>query len=182
MGLPRFEVQAGARSRVDTSTALLYASCATWKMANVRPATEEDIPRILELYDELAIRGGREDTESGPTPDKARRVFSEISADPRHELFVAEDGGRVAGSIVLLIVPNLSHGGTPWSIAENLIVTKRQRGRGIGRMLLEHVIARAREKGCYKVQLWSSTSRGEAHGLYRSLGFQESAYGFRLYF
>jgi GNAT superfamily N-acetyltransferase len=151
-------------------------------MANVRPATEEDIPRILELYDELAIRGEPKDTEPGPAPDKARRVFSEISADPRHEIFVAEDGGRVAGSIVLLVVPNLSHGGTPWAIAENLIVTEGQRRRGIGRMLLEYVIARAREKGCYKVQLWSSTSRKEAHGLYRSLGFEASAYGFRLYF
>jgi GNAT superfamily N-acetyltransferase len=151
-------------------------------MANVRPATEEDIPRILELYDELAIRGEPKDTEPGPAPDKARRVFSEISADPRHEIFIAEDGGRVAGSIVLLVVPNLSHGGTPWAIAENLIVTEGQRRRGIGRMLLEYVIARAREKGCYKVQLWSSTSRKEAHGLYRSLGFEASAYGFRLYF
>jgi hypothetical protein len=47
---------------------------------------------------------------------------------------------------------------------------------------VEHAVSRARESGCYKVQLMSDVRRGEAHSFYRSLGFEPSAHGFRLYF
>jgi predicted N-acetyltransferase YhbS len=155
---------------------------STETMANIRLATEEDIPRILELYDALVIRRAPMEAGRNPSPDAARQAFAEIDADPRHEVFVAEERGEVVGTIVLLVVPNLSHGATPWAITENLIVSEEHRRRGIGRMLLEHVVAGAREKGCYKIQLLSDTRRTEAHELYGSLGFEASAHGFRLYF
>jgi GNAT superfamily N-acetyltransferase len=156
--------------------------CSLDTMANVRPATEYDIPRILQLYDELTINSAPMEMESGFSANEARAVFSEIQGDPRHELFVAEEEGQVVGTIVLLIVPNLSHGVAPWAIAENIIVSEEYRRKGIGRMLLEHVIARAREKGCYKIQLVSDTRRKEAHKFYGALGFEALAHGFRLYF
>lgn len=151
-------------------------------MASIRLATEEDIPRILELYNELVIHFSQVEKSRTPSDTDIRRVFDEISADPRHELYVAEEEGQVVGTIVLLVVPNLSHSATPWAVAENLVVTQEYRRRGIGRMLLEHAIARAREKGCYKIQLWSDRKRTEAHEFYLSLGFEALAYGFRLYF
>ncbi len=151
-------------------------------MAKIRLATEEDIPRILELYDALTIRRAPMEAGRNPSPDAARQAFAEIDADPRHEVFVAVEQGEVVGTIVLLIVPSLSHGRTPWAIAENLIVSEKHRRRGIGRMLLEHVIAGAGEKGCHKLQLLSDKRRTEAHKLYESLGFEALAHGFRLYF
>jgi GNAT superfamily N-acetyltransferase len=122
------------------------------------------------------------ETDPGLSPQQPQAAFSEIQGDPRHELFVAEEEGQVVGTIVLLIVPNLSHGATPWAIAENIIVSEEHRRKGIGRMLLEHVMTRAREKGCYKIQLVSDVRRKEAHEFYGSLGFEALAYGFRLYF
>lgn len=151
-------------------------------MAYVRPAADTDIPRILELYDELAIQLSQVEQARNLTPDDARKVFAEIYADPRHELFVLEDQGEVVGTVVLLIVPNLSHSATPWALVENLVVSEKYRRRGFGRMLLEHVVADARDKGCHRVELMSDKRRGEAHELYGSLGFKASAYGFRLYF
>ena len=151
-------------------------------MASIRSATEKDIPRILELYNELIIHLSQIEQSRKPSDDDTHRVFAEISADPGHELYVAEEDGRVVGTIVLLVVPNLSHSATPWAVAENLVVTQSYRRRGIGRMLLEHAVARAREKGCYKIQLWSDRRRTEAHEFYESLGFEALAYGFRLYF
>lgn len=151
-------------------------------MAHVRPATDKDIPRILELYDELIIQLSQLEQTRHLTPDYARKVFADISADPRHDIFVVEDQSEVAGTVVLLIVPNLSHSATPWALLENLVVSERYRRRGFGRMLLKHAVSRAREKGCYKVQLMSDKRREEAHRLYGSVGFEASAYGFRLYF
>jgi GNAT superfamily N-acetyltransferase len=144
-------------------------------MATVRLATEQDIPRILELYEELT--GERYDL----TRHETEPIFAEISAMPGHELLVAEEDGVVVGTMVLLIVPNFSHGALPWAILENLVVDPAHRRRGIGRLLTEYAIARAREAGCYKAQLLSSTKRKESHRFYKALGFKMSAYGFRMY-
>jgi len=144
-------------------------------MAIVRPATEDDIPRILELYNKLT--GGQHHL----SPDETEPVFAQITAMPGHELLVAEENSAVVGTIVLLVVPNLSHEALPWAIVENLIVDERYHRRGIGRLLMEEAIARARKAGCYKVQLLSNKKRRQAHHFYQGLGFEASAHGFRLY-
>ena len=84
--------------------------------------------------------------------------------------------------MVLLFVPNLSHAASPWALVENLVVESGWRNRGIGRMLLDHVVARAREYGCNRIQLCSDQRRGEAHRLYTAAGFEASAHGFRIWF
>jgi len=143
-------------------------------MAIVRPASDRDIPRILELYNEL---GGQHNL----SPDETRPVLAQITAMPGHELLVAEENGVVVGSMVLLVVPNLSHEALPWAIVENLVIDERYHRRGIGRLLMEEAIARARKAGCYKVQLLSNKKRRKAHHFYQGLGFEASAHGFRLY-
>ena len=151
-------------------------------MIHIRLATEEDIPRIIELYDELTITTSQVEKSRSPSLDHYKRVFVEIRSDRRQELLVAEDQGEVVGTLVFLLAPNLSHNGTPWAFLENLIVTEKHRRKGVARSLLEYAVCRAREAGCHKVQLCSGKTREEAHELYRSLGFEASAYGFRLYF
>jgi GNAT superfamily N-acetyltransferase len=144
-------------------------------MAIVRAATEQDIPRIVELYEELM--GERYDLtrhETGP-------VFAEISAMAGHELLVAEEDGAVVGTLVLVIVPNLSHGALPWAIVENMIVDPKYRRRGIARMLMEYAVAKAKQAGCSHLQLLSSVHRREAHRFYKTMGFKHEAYGFRKY-
>jgi GNAT superfamily N-acetyltransferase len=144
-------------------------------LAVVRMATEPDVPRILELYEELT------EERHHLSPDYLQRVFAEILSMPGHELLIADEDGVVIGTLVLLVVPNLSHGALPWAIIENMVVDSRYRRRGIGRLLMEYAINQARQSGCYKVQLLSNVKRHEAHQFYRSLGFETSAHGFRLY-
>lgn len=151
-------------------------------MVMIRQATEEDIPRILELYRELAITTSEVELSRSPSPDDCRRVLAEICAAPGHELLVAEDQGHVVGTMVLLIVPDLSHGACPWALVENLVIGHEQRRRGFGRLLMDYAMARARDAGCYRIVLSSDKRRHEAHRFYRSLGFQASAHGFRLHF
>ncbi len=152
------------------------------QVASVRVATENDITGILDLYRELSLGMGNVERGLSPSLDDYRKVFAEISADPRHDLLVAEDDGRVVGTVVLVVVPNLSHAGTPWALVENLVVTEKQRRRGFGRLLLEYVVTRAKEKGCHRIELCSDKRREAAHRLYRAVGFEASAYGFRMYF
>jgi len=48
-------------------------------------------------------------------------------------------------------------------------------------MLLESAIGKAKEAGCYKIQLVSATRRDAAHALYESTGFDADVSGFRRY-
>jgi predicted N-acetyltransferase YhbS len=151
-------------------------------MAVIRTTTEDDIPRILELYKELVITTSEVEQNRNPSLEDYRSVYAQIRAMPGHELLIAEEEGEVIGSVVLLIAPNLSHGASPWAVVENLIVTRKQRRRGVGHQLMEDAITRAREAGCYEIQLSSNKKRRGAHRFYESLGFKASAHGFRLYF
>jgi len=151
-------------------------------MATVRAAIEKDIPRILELYRELVITVSQVEQGQSLSTDDCRQVFNKIHAMPGYELLVVEDEGELVGTMVLLIVPNLSHGASPWALVENMAVDQRYRRRGLGKLLMDYAIARAKEAGCYKIQLVSNKKRQEAHRFYRSLGFEASAHGFRRYF
>jgi N-acetylglutamate synthase-like GNAT family acetyltransferase len=142
---------------------------------NIRQATSNDISRILVLYEELT------EEKIDISSDTARRVFSQIDAVPGQEFLVVENDGLVVGTLFLLIVPNLTHAARPWAVIENVVVDSKYHQKGFGRLLTEYALARCRKAGCYKVQLLSNKKRTEAHKFYRSLGFDESALGFRLY-
>jgi N-acetylglutamate synthase-like GNAT family acetyltransferase len=144
-------------------------------MNNIRQASESDIPRILQLYEELT------EEKLKVSPQTIQRVFAEISALPNQQFLVVEKDNFVVGTLFLQITPNLSHDARPWAVLENLVVDRRYNRHGFGRQLIEHALAVCRKSGCYKVQLLSSNKRKEAHQFYRSMGFKESAVGFRLY-
>ncbi|HWR70296.1 MAG TPA: GNAT family N-acetyltransferase [Dehalococcoidia bacterium] len=148
----------------------------------IRLAEERDVARIVELYRELTISDSAVEHSRNPTLADYQLIFAEIRADPRQKLSVAELQGEVVGTIVLLVIPNLSHNGTPWAFLENLIVTEKHRRRGLGRMLLEHAVELARKSGCHMVELCSDVRRKEAHRLYDSMGFEAQAHCFRLFF
>lgn len=151
-------------------------------MAVVRAAIESDIPRILELYRQLAITAAPAEQKPKPSLKDYRRVFDRIAAVSGLELLVAEEEGEVAGSLVLFIAPNLSHNGLPWALVENVIVDQKYRRQGMGQRLMDYAIARAKKAGCYRIGLSSDKRRKDAHRFYRSLGFEASSHGFRLYF
>jgi ribosomal protein S18 acetylase RimI-like enzyme len=150
-------------------------------MITIREATEKDIPRILELYRQLTITTSPTEHNYSADLDVYRRSFAKIESLTGYELLVAEEKSEVVGTIVLIIVPNLSHKALPWAAVENVVVDERYRRQGIGRLLMDYATARAKEAGCYKIQLISDKRRTEAHKFYRTLGYQASGHGFRLY-
>jgi GNAT superfamily N-acetyltransferase len=56
----------------------------------------------------------------------------------------------------------------------DLFVDEAARGHGIGRALLDDVVARARAAGAAQLSLESGPAREAAHALYRSSGFAEA--------
>jgi N-acetylglutamate synthase-like GNAT family acetyltransferase len=151
-------------------------------MTEIRLAKESDLSHILELYRELSMVTTKAEQHSSASWDDYRKVFAEISGNPRRELLVAEYDGEVVGTVALYIIPNLSHGATPYALVENVVVNHKYRRKGIARKLMEYTIARAKQEGCHRIELCSSKGRREAHRLYQSVGFKAEAYGFRIWF
>ena len=145
-----------------------------------RVARRDDVPAILELLidDEIA--------RSRPVISEAAdaavwAAFDEISADPRNELIVAEDGGgSVVGTCQLTFTPSLSRGGAERMTIEAVRVRADFRGRGVGRAMMVWSLDRARERGCALAQLTTDKRRSDAHRFYESLGFEASHLGFKM--
>ena len=145
----------------------------------VRDATEADLPRLLELLDQLSTDAEREDPRLPPAASY-RTAFQEIERDPRQRLLVVEADGRIVGTAVVMILPNLSHRGRPLALVENVVVDEAERGNRYGELLMRRTVEEARAAGCYKLTLTSNKQRADAHRFYQRLGFRATHEGFRL--
>jgi GNAT superfamily N-acetyltransferase len=140
----------------------------------VREASEADAADLIRLLAQLHPR-------YPGNPGKAAELIPFILGTPGRTLLVAEEDSRLVGTADVLIVPNITHGGRPWAIVENVVVDERVRGTGVGAALLAETIRLMHEAGCYMLQLLSLNHRTDAHAFYRRLGLESVAAGFRLY-
>ncbi len=141
----------------------------------VRKAGLSDLRDVLQLYAQLFAAKNQAVGDTHAIVSAHRSAFSEIDRDHNTSLLVAESSGRVLGTLSITIVPNLSHGGRRWAIIENVVVDKRVRRANVGTSLMQHAIALARKKDCFRIILSSSVHRKESHSFYENLGFK--AYG-----
>jgi ribosomal protein S18 acetylase RimI-like enzyme len=142
----------------------------------IREAEAADLPQVLALY----AQPGLDDSQVLDL-DRAREVHAQFARYPSYRLFVACDAQapeRVVGSYALLVMHNLAHMGTPSAIAEDVVVDAGCRSQGIGRQMMAHAVAQAREAGCYKLALSSNRRRERAHAFYESLGFERHGFSF----
>jgi GNAT superfamily N-acetyltransferase len=101
-------------------------------------------------------------------------------ADEHQQTLVVEEGGEIVGTLVLVIIPNLAHGGAPYAVVENVVVDAARRGEGIGGSLIRGAMELARSAGAYKLTLSANLQRERAHEFYRRLGFRETHLGFEV--
>lgn len=144
-------------------------------MPEVRRARAEDLPALRVLLAEL---------HAGDDPwddDAAEAALDAILADSRRALLLAWEDDLPAGTIDVVVVPNLTRGARPYAVIENVVVAARHRRRGIGRALMDAAVDHARASGCYKLQLISGGARGEAHRLYEAAGLSDAFHGYRRY-
>ena len=103
-----------------------------------------------------------------PTPDSLR----EIAANPNTLLLVARDSanGEIVGSLSLAFyrIPT----GLQARI-EDVVVDTDRRSQGIGELLTNDAVERARVAGAKSVGLTSRPSREAANRLYQRLGFEQ---------
>lgn len=145
----------------------------------VRQATRADLPTIIRLLFDDSLGRAREEYRV-PLPDGYVQAFERIDADPRIELVVAELDGDVVGTLQLMFLPHLSHGGGTRAQVEAVRIDSRHRGSGLGTQFMRWAIERARDEDCSVVQLTTNVARTDAHRFYERLGFVPSHVGMKL--
>lgn len=121
----------------------------------IRPMTAADLDAVLLI-----------EQSSFPLPWKREHFLHEITA-PHSFPFVAEINGQVAGYVCLMSLFEEAQ-------ILDIAVAAEQRGRGVGRILMEKALAVAREKGAEVMALEVRESGAAAIGLYRALGFRQT--------
>ncbi|MFN3869670.1 MAG: GNAT family N-acetyltransferase, partial [Hyphomicrobiaceae bacterium] len=117
----------------------------------IRTATDADLPAILDLYEEAGFGSGKR-----LDPDRAKAQLARIATYPDYRVFVATEAeSPPLGTYALLIMDNIAHNGRPLAVVEQVSVTRARQGQGIGKLMMHHAMAEAREKSCYKLQLSS---------------------------
>jgi GNAT superfamily N-acetyltransferase len=134
-------------------------------------ASAADIPALVELLGILFTQ----EAELSPDPEKQRRALQIILAEPaRARIYVARDAGVVLAMAALHFTTSTAEGGkVAWF--EDCIVRPEHRRKGIGKALLEYVIAQARAEGALRVMLLTDGDNRTAQALYRKSGFRDSA-------
>ncbi|RSM84024.1 GNAT family N-acetyltransferase [Amycolatopsis sp. WAC 01375] len=142
----------------------------------IRPAVEADLPALLALYAELH-------PDDPPLPvERGLAIWRRIENQQGRTILVAETGGVVTGTTDCSVLHNLTRGGRPFMLVENVVVAASWRRTGVASRLFEAVIDLAVREDCYKVQLISRSDRVDAHSFYESCGFEALAEGYRRYF
>ena len=106
-----------------------------------------------------------------------------LATEDLTQYVAADPGGRIVGVVTLLVMPNLGYDCRPTAFIEAMVVDEEHRRRGVGRLLVERLLADAAAAGCHKIQLLTHKRHAHdgAHDFYRALGFTAEAEGLRLY-
>jgi GNAT superfamily N-acetyltransferase len=90
-----------------------------------------------------------------------------------------KDGKKTVGRVYLYVIKNDLHK-KPYGLMEDLYVDESIRGQGLGKKLLELIIAEAKKKKLYKLIGTSRLSRKNVHSFYQKYGFKKYGLEFRL--
>jgi len=136
---------------------------------HIRKANKSDYPMIKELVKELYATL---DVKDGMDELLRRDKFEDILDDPKIEVLVAELNGLVIGYLTLNINKALLDSGST-AIIDELIVTNKYHGKGIGKKLVIAAIKTCKGLGCSEVGVGTEFSNQKAIKFYKDCGFTE---------
>ncbi len=144
----------------------------------IRRATAADLPKIGRLgallveehhdFDARRFLAARHRT---PT-DYASFLSAQLE-DPDSAVLVADDNGEVIGySYAVIEGYDFMALRGPAGVLHDVIVDPEHRGRGVGRLLLDAILASLESRGAPRVVLSTAARNGPAQRFFASMGFR----------
>jgi len=128
----------------------------------IREMREEDLPSVLQIEE-----------KNNPSPWSERSFRSELSNRDAH-YFVVECGNEIVGYAGYWAILDEAH-------ITNVSIAPPFQGQGLGRRLVERLLADARDRGITCATLEVRASNRRAQALYERLGFVASGVRKRYY-
>lgn len=133
----------------------------------IRSAARSDLDALVSLLGVLFSI----EADFRPDPERQRRGLLRALTDPdRAGVLVAERAGAVIGMVTAQLVVSTAEGGASAWI-EDMVVAAPERGRGVGRRLLEAIEAWATARGASRLQLLADRENAPALAFYARLGW-----------
>jgi GNAT superfamily N-acetyltransferase len=130
----------------------------------MRQAETGDIKALCGLMEALSGRA--------ISPEQMRNRLEFVAESRVDSLFVCEADGRIVGLLGFRLRENLEEMSRYGEISA-IVVEPDDRGRGIGRFMMDYAEKLAKEQGCKGTWLVSGFGREQpAHKFYKRLGYQ----------
>lgn len=126
----------------------------------IQPLTEADTAAALALYNVLTF---------GPETQGAA-AFRAVLHHPGTTVLGAEVNQHLRAMVTLHLMPNVTWGGRPYGLIENVVTARDFRRQGLGKALLHAAADMAWARNAYKLMLMTGQKRG-AKGFYEAAGF-----------
>lgn len=128
---------------------------------SIRAASDADAPIMGPLLGELGY----------PTqPDAVPRRLAAIREQGNDVFLAIDDAGGEALGLISLVRYATIHDSSPTAYIVALVVAASARGRGAGRVLVEHAKRWAAAHGCRRLSVTSAEHRAGAHAFYPACG------------
>ncbi len=137
-------------------------------------AKSSDLNEILELYKQPDM------DDKVLALEQAVVLYNKMSANPHYKIYIALAEQQIVGTFALLIIPSLMHQDKSLAIVEDVMVSPKAQGKGVGKLMMRAALQLAESMDCYKLALSSNSKRDKAHSFYRTQGFAELGASFMI--
>jgi L-amino acid N-acyltransferase YncA len=140
---------------------------------SIRDAHNDDLPAILDIYNDAILTTTAVYSEKPHTPEMRQQWYSERIGN-NFPVFVAEEGGEIVG------FSSFGHFRAwpcyRYTVEISVYVKAEGRGKGIGKLLIHPLIERAREMNMHAIIAGINSDNEVSLKLHRGLGFVEVAH------
>ena len=132
----------------------------------IREVAETELPALLHLHPHL------NPNDPALPLSEAAELWTPMVQDPNRCVYGAYFEGELVATCELIVIPNLTRGGRPYALIENVVTHSEHRRRGYATAVLKHALEAAWERGCYKVILMTGSKNEATWRFYENAGFR----------
>jgi GNAT superfamily N-acetyltransferase len=141
---------------------------------SIRAALPSDLEGLAALYPHL------NPSDEPISRDLATARLDAINQIPGSTVLLGLLHDELVASCTLIVIPNLTNGGKPYALIENVVTDARHRGQGYGTHILHAAAKAAWDAGCYKVMLLTGSKQPSTLNFYENAGFEQTKTGFQM--
>jgi L-amino acid N-acyltransferase len=141
-------------------------------MIKVRMASPEDLPAMLEIYNDVILHTTAV-YDYQPHTLEMRKVWYEAKQQAGFEIFIAEEFKKLIG--FSSYGPFRAWAAYQYTVENSVYVSSDQRGKGVGKRLLAPLIQAAQNKGMHTLVAGIDDTNLASLRLHAHFGFKEVA-------